>query len=98
MFVPTDNNVLVKDYNKISKYKDRVIENEKNLAPQNNHRACNRVIPVYDEEKGQIRTLATYLTVIAYMKYKIMHFSELLIILGEYDQSDCKMHPPHKSN
>ena len=33
MSVPTDNNVSVKKYNKISKYKDLKIEIEKNVVP-----------------------------------------------------------------
>ena len=32
MLVPTDNNISVKEYNKISKYKDMKIEIEKNVA------------------------------------------------------------------
>ena len=31
MFVPTDYNILVKEYNEISKYKDLEIETEKNM-------------------------------------------------------------------
>ena len=32
MSVPTDNNISVKEYNKISKYKGQKIEIEKNVA------------------------------------------------------------------
>ena len=45
MSVPTDNNISVKEYNKISKYKDLEIENY--------HRARNSRSPGFDLERNR---------------------------------------------
>ena len=85
----SNSNISVKEYYKISKYKNLKIEIEKIWHLK------TTTMPVIVGalgmiKKGQINTLIRYLTVPAYMKYKKLHFAELLISLGDYYQCDLK--------
>ena len=69
VFIPTDNNVSIKEYNKTSNYKDLEIEIEKTCGSDSSSPGYNR------KNDRHIR----YLAVPAYVKYKKMHFAELLV-------------------
>ena len=77
MLVPTDNDISIKEYYKISNYKDNKIEIEKIVALD------NKEGPAY---KKKINTSTRYLAIPAHRKYKNMHSAELPISLGEYYQ------------
>ena len=90
--VPIDNNILVKEYNEISKCKELKIETEKIWHLK------TTTVPVIIRtwlwsQMGQINMLTRYQTVPANIKYKKLHFMELLISLGEYYQFDWKISP-----
>ena len=66
-------------------------------------KTTNRPIKVGDlgiDKKKTDNTFARYLAVLAYMKYKKLHFAELLIPLGVYHMSlkiaPKKKHQKHK--
>ena len=51
MSVQKDDDISVKEYNEISKYKDLETEIEKNVALKNYHYARNGVSSEYDQER-----------------------------------------------
>ena len=88
MSVSTDNNISVKEYNKISKYKDLEIEIEKKSGTLKQP-IMTVIVGVRGMiKKGTDECITRYLALLAYMKYKIMYFAELLISFGEYCQRD----------
>ena len=51
MSMPTDINISVKEYNKISKYNDLEIEIEKKCDTLNYRHACFRGMPRYNKKR-----------------------------------------------